>query len=1727
MRRILGIGASLALALLVVTCVDKTITGPQRFGVARFSFAALTPIPGNAPVPVDSLEIILKRADSSVALDTVLPFRTDTASTDSGVVRINVLLRQSPEDFSLSVRAFGGGTNWYTATGSVTVTAGGAGVPALLAAKYVGPGANAARVTIAPVDTTAVGGVGFALRATVYDSSSKVIAGVPVGFRISDTTRASVTNPTPYAGRLTGKTTVRDSAWVYAQTPTHLKDSTWVHIVPPAASLSKIAGDAQSSIVNSPLPVPLKVRVLDALGGGFTGDTVRWTLTAGNATLAAAFSVSDTGGYAVMSVTPMAIGALTVQAAVAGLTGSPVTFTETAIAGTIKSVTISPKLDTIQNATTLQYTAVAKDSIGNTVNTTFGWTSTVTTVATVNSSGLAAAVGGDSTKVIALAGGIADTARLYVRALRTITVSPADTVITAVGDSVLLKASPVDNFGAAVTTGVNIRWLSASPTIATVNRTTGRAKLTGPGNAVILATDSVLTSDSLVRGNATLRVNQVTDSVRNTPRDTVRIPPASGGKNLLIGVGGQSQVVATALDRNGYPIPGKTFGYASRNTAVVSVNASGVVTGLSLGYAFVVDSVDGFKDSTLVGVVTNPPAQILWTFDSTAVGNGGNIGVGITVTVPPAVGTTLTINITSSDSTVAKANPNSVTIGAGASGTTATLYGVHTGCAVLTAKDGSGLGYQQKSMTLCVVSTLNFREPTSPGSQQQYFYVNQNETHHAQVWLSDPAPAGGLGVTFTYKAGNAVVTPSPAVIPAGQLSADVLIRGLTPNTSNEVPDSVTPTSGGYVGQFSYVYVAPDSLRLYEPYSYNTVGAGQTVQPEVYFTYSMDHPLTISTRLTHGLGQTPDTVIVATNSDYRYFTVTAGNTPGTDTLTVSATGWTAASTPLIVTTPKLQIEGNTSLVAGAPDGYWFAYTEDSLGYSHAVADTVYLTVAAHIPSTSVNPAIAVDTASATVLPGSSNTTTHYTLRPLAGAGGDSAWVVVSAPGYRSDSMKVYVTKPTLSYYLGYPYATAIGTLYQNAGQVQIPYARTDTFTMRLHHTQRSIVGGPDYVSIPKGQIYGYFNLSGLALGTDTITVDSAPGYVLPAYGVFQVLPMHVIPYSYSTSLYTISAPQPVNVLERDSVYGYARPLIAPLTVNLAVNNAQAFTLDFPTVTIPAGAVTSGYDTLRVAATPTPGTAKLFTSVTGYTGGAPGSTPDSSSAITLSPTPLTLYLASPSEAGWQLQLQNNYVSLPAVAPSPVTVTLTSRNAAQDTLSTHTLTIAKGSSTSSTFTIVAIDSSGRDSITADAPGFVEGYQIFNSVPAGLSAGNPGTSHLTTEAPQQAVLYLRMRSPAYTQNAVKAITVGIKSTNKSILRIDTIAGFGVPIDSDSVNAVVPAGSYYAYYKIRYVGISGNPLPYIRISAPGFSADSTPGITVTGPSLYLSATTLTVGQGNIYPAQYVYVSNPVTSPLTVTLSRSDSTASPANQVFTLDSTTVTIPTGSYYSSVFQVSGNNDGGNSASSQLIARAPGYAQATGTVTVGQPRLVAAYKNITLYVGQPVYPLYVYSADQNGSTYQIVRDTIVVGDTSSAPAIATTDSAFRKIPARTNYTLFNPILKQVGSAAIVYSSPGYRPDTTQISVQTAALTVAPASGVVVTANGGTYSSMYVEIPFSTVTPITVNLSSSNTSVLSVPATVTIPANSYYQYFTVTGGAAGTAMVSATATGFAASTPAIVTVQ
>jgi plastocyanin len=1059
-----------------------------------------------------------------------------------------------------------------------------------------------------------------------------------------------------------------------------------------------------------------------------------------------------------------------------------------------------------------------------------------------------------------------------------------------------------------------------------------------------------------------------------------------------------------------------------------------------------------------------------------------------------------TIFLTSSDSSIARpalacggSALGRVIVSALTPGTSVLVCGLKAGRVFIKAQDSLNV-FAPDSMVVTVVSTIELRE-VGAFSQQPNFYVNQNQTHNAQVFLSDPAPAGGLGVTFVYgKPGTTTVTPAPAIVPAGQLAANVVIQGLAVGT-----DSVVPTSGGFVGKFSRVSVAANNLTLQRPYPYTgLLGVGQTFQPYAGITYAMDHILVVNASLSSGIGtvQTPDTIRQSAST--QYFTVAAA-APGKTVLTIAASGWVSAVDTFTFTTPHLLASGQGSLIAGNPVlGSWTVGAADSARGAHAVKDTLLVTAVSRNLA-----AVTVDSPTVKVPAGASTNTRYNGLRALAAGGGDSAWIVDSAPGYVSDSFLVHVTKPAMTVQVAYPYTgrLGLGTLWKSAGYVQLPYGRPDTFTVTFTHTRPGTVRAPPSVRVLPGQTIAYFDLVGDSAGVDTLRVDTVAtkGYVITGTPiVFSVDTLHVRAYQYpGTTNYTISSPYPVNAAVYDSADGQYRPLIKPLRVNLVSTNVATFTLDSAAVTIDSGQFYSYNhpDTMRFKGVDTIG-ARIVAS-------ALGTRSDTSTLIKVFPTPLAIQLGYPYIVARGLRLKNNYVSVTGgYVPDTVKVAVRRFDPTIDTLTADTVKIAKGQSTSQTFEIWARDSIRPDSIVATAPGYVTGKVTLTPQPASLLQGGLPSTRLTTDPPYRAPVYTGTRS-GYAENPFVPDTITVVSTDPTVMVIDS--AFSTNARGDTAKTVVDTSVSYAYVRVHFVG---NGSARLRFSSPGFRSDSTGLVTVSGPSLHLTTGNQTVGIGQVLPSQYVYVDNPVSAPLVVHLLRSDSLQPASGQVFKLSTDSVTIPVGQTSSNLFDVIGNS----SNSAVLTARATAYGQGTATISVGTPQLVGPLQ-ISVYVGSAPYSVPVYTADQNNNS-RLIAAPLVVSASVSNPTIATSDSSSITLAARTSNGIVPVRARAKGVTSVIFSAPGYKSDTMAVTVDTGVFSF---GSVPTTLGPNQTAQMAVSLSFTNDTAVTVSLAPSNPNALSVQVPVVIPARQGYQTFSVTGLSPGSSAVLASAPGYA----------
>ncbi len=108
-----------------------------------------------------------------------------------------------------------------------------------------------------------------------------------------------------------------------------------------AAQIAAAGGDNQTGLAATTLPTPLSARVSDTHGNPVAGVSVIWATAGGGGSVSPASSATDANGIAATQLTlgPKA-GPQTVSAAAAGLSGSPLTFTENAtpngtISGTV------------------------------------------------------------------------------------------------------------------------------------------------------------------------------------------------------------------------------------------------------------------------------------------------------------------------------------------------------------------------------------------------------------------------------------------------------------------------------------------------------------------------------------------------------------------------------------------------------------------------------------------------------------------------------------------------------------------------------------------------------------------------------------------------------------------------------------------------------------------------------------------------------------------------------------------------------------------------------------------------------------------------------------------------------------------------------------------------------------------------------------------------------------------------------------------------------------------------------------------------------------------------------------------------------------------------------------------------------------------------------------------------------------------------------------------------
>ena len=163
---------------------------------------------------------------------------------------------------------------------------------------------------------------------------------------------------------------------------------------------------------------------------------------------------------------------------------------------TLATITVTAASSSVAVNATDQFTAVAKDTSGNTMSgVTLTWASSATNVATINSSGLATGALAGTTQITAASGGvtsIAVTLTVTPGAVATITVSPSSPSITVSGTQ-QFTAVAKDSAGDTIS-GLTYTWASSAAGVATIDSSSGIATGISTGTTYITAASGGITS---------------------------------------------------------------------------------------------------------------------------------------------------------------------------------------------------------------------------------------------------------------------------------------------------------------------------------------------------------------------------------------------------------------------------------------------------------------------------------------------------------------------------------------------------------------------------------------------------------------------------------------------------------------------------------------------------------------------------------------------------------------------------------------------------------------------------------------------------------------------------------------------------------------------------------------------------------------------------------------------------------------------------------------------------------------------------------------------------------------------------------------------------------------------------------------------------------------------------------------------------------------------------------
>jgi uncharacterized protein YjdB len=288
------------------------------------------------------------------------------------------------------------------------------------------------------------------------------------------------------------------------------------------------------------------------------------------------------------------IGGVSFHIIYSGGTGNDVVLTAMAAAPALQSIAITPANPTLAKGLTQQFTATGTYSDNSTQNLTslVTWASATPAVATINATGLAAAVAAGTSTISATLSGITGSTTLTVTAaaLQSIAVTPANPSVARGQTQQFTATGTYSDNSTQNLTGL-VTWASATPAAATINSA-------GLATGVAVGTSAISATLGGVSGSTTLTVTALA-------LQSIAVSPA----NPSVAKGLFQQFIATGLysDGSSQNVTSQVT-WASATPAVATISGGGLATAVAGGTTSISATLGGVTGLTVL-TVTAPALQ--------------------------------------------------------------------------------------------------------------------------------------------------------------------------------------------------------------------------------------------------------------------------------------------------------------------------------------------------------------------------------------------------------------------------------------------------------------------------------------------------------------------------------------------------------------------------------------------------------------------------------------------------------------------------------------------------------------------------------------------------------------------------------------------------------------------------------------------------------------------------------------------------------------------------------------------------------------------------------------------------------------------------------------------------------------------------------------------------------------------------------------------------------------